>query len=76
MPKNFSIFFGFKSFKYYFTVIPCAIFDGQPLLIKGIAIIKSKSAYQLGRFYTMISFVDSNGSIMKGSVTKLGTKLI
>ena len=49
--------------------IPCVIFD-QPLWIKAIEIIKSKSlkiACQLGGFYTMMSFVGSIGSVMKSS---------
>ena len=74
MPKNFSIFFGFKSFKYYFTLIPCVIFDDQPLLIKGITIeIKSSVENCLTTWQILYNnkLVDSNESIMKGSVAKL-----
>jgi len=49
--------------------VPCITFD-QPLWIKAIEIIKSKSlkiVCRLGGFHTMMSFVGSIGSMMKGS---------
>lgn len=49
--------------------VPCLTFD-QPLWLKAIEIIKSKSlkiVCQLGGFHTMMSFVGSIGSVMKGS---------
>lgn len=49
--------------------VPCVTFD-QPLWIKAIKIIKSKLlkiVCRLGGFHTMISFVGSIGSVMKGS---------
>lgn len=49
--------------------VPCVTFD-QPLWIKAIKIIKSKSlkiVCRLGGFHTMMSFVGSIGSVMKGS---------
>ena len=48
---------------------PCITFD-QPLWIKAVEIIKSKSmniVCQLGCFHTMIRFMGSLGTIMKGS---------
>ena len=48
---------------------PCITFD-QPLWIKAIEIIKSKSlniVCRLGGFHTMMSFVGSIGQMMKGS---------
>lgn len=48
---------------------PCVTFD-QPLWIKAIEIIKSKSlniVCRLGGFHTMMSFVGSIGQMMKGS---------
>ena len=49
--------------------VPCVTFD-QPLWIKAIEIIKTKSlkiVCRLGGFHTMMSFVGSIGSVMKGS---------
>ena len=49
--------------------VPCVTFD-QPLWVKAIEIIKSKSlkiVCRLGGFHTMMSFVGSIGIVMKGS---------
>ena len=49
--------------------IPCVTFD-QPLWIKAMEIIKSKSlniVCRLGGFHTMMSFIGSIGHMMKGS---------
>jgi len=49
--------------------VPCVTFD-QHLWIKAIEIIKSKSlkiVCRLGGFHTMMSFIGSIGSVMKGS---------
>ena len=49
--------------------VPCVTFD-QPLWIKAVEIIKSKSlkiACRLGGFHMMMSFIGSIGSVMKGS---------
>ena len=48
---------------------PCVTFD-QYLWIKAVEIIKSKSmniVCRLGGFHTMMSFIASIGSVMKGS---------
>lgn len=48
---------------------PCITFD-QPLWIKAVEIIKSKLmniVCQLGGFHTMMSFMGSIGTMMKGS---------
>ena len=51
------------------TPVPCITFD-QPLWIKAIEIIRSKSmkiVCRLSGFHTLMSFVGSIGSVMKGS---------
>ena len=48
---------------------PCITFD-QPLWLKAVEIIKAKSmdiVCRLGGFHTMMSFMGSIGSMMKGS---------
>ena len=49
--------------------MPCITFD-QPLWVKAMDIIKGKSmniVCQLGRFHTLMRFMASIGTMMKGS---------
>ena len=54
---------------------PCITFD-QPLWLKAVEIIRAKSVCRLGGFHTLMSFMGSIGSMMKGSglYEALGTK--
>ena len=51
------------------TPTPCVTFD-QPLWLKAVEIIKAKAmntVCRLGGFHTLMSFLGSIGSMMKGS---------